>query len=266
MSLLHIVVLAIVQGITEFLPISSSGHLVVIPKLAGWPDQGLLLDVSVHVGTLTGVVLYFRRDLVQMLFSLGRLRRGAREPGARILLYLLLATLPIVVAGGLVEWFGLGGPLRSVEVVGWATLIFGLVLFAADRRGMTLKRLEHMSGGGALIIGLAQVLALVPGTSRAGIAITAARVLGYERREAARFSMLLSIPTIVAAGTLGGIELYQLGDLRLGFDAALAAALSCVASLGALAVLMAWLRHATFTPFIVYRTILGTALLAWAYA
>ncbi len=266
MSLLQIVVLALVQGVTEFLPISSSGHLIILPSLTGWPDQGHLVDVAAHVGTLVAVVLYFRHDLAEMLAAAARPGRGPREPGARLLRHLLLATVPIVIAGALLEWFGPDDLMRRVEVVGWATLGFGLVLFAADRTGMTLRRLEHMSGGGALLIGLAQVLALVPGTSRAGITISAARILGFERREAARFSMLLSIPTIIAAGTLAGIEVWRAGDLRLRLDAALVAALSCLAALCSIAILMAWLRRSSFTPFVIYRTAVGVARLAWAYA
>ena len=265
MSLLHIAVLAIVQGLTEFLPVSSSGHLVVVPSLTGWPDQGRLVDVAVHVGTLVAVVLYFRHDLADMLRAAARPRRGGGDPSARLLRHLLVATVPVIIAGGLMVWLGLEGMFRNIEVVGWTTLGFALVLFATDRMGKTLRRLEHMSGGGALIVGLAQVLALVPGTSRAGVTISAARILGFERREAARFSMLLSIPTIAAAGTLGSVELWRAGDLRLGLDAVLAAALSCLAALGAIAVLMAWLRRATFTPFVVYRAVAGVALLAWAY-
>ena len=266
MPLLHILVIALVQGITEFLPVSSSGHLVAVPALTGWEDQGGVIDVAVHVGTLVAVMLYFRRDLAEMVTGLGRARRRDGDPGARLLGYLLLATVPIVIAGALVEWSGLRDRLRDLEVVGWATIIFGLVLYAADLLGMKLRRLEHLSAGSAVLIGLAQVLALIPGTSRTGITISAARALGFERRDAARFAMLLSIPTIIAAGTLGVIEIHRAGDLRLGLDALLAAAFSCLAALGAIAVLMAWLRHASFTPFVIYRVAIGSALLTWAYA
>ncbi len=266
MPLLHILVIALVQGITEFLPVSSSGHLVAVPALTGWADQGGVIDVAVHVGTLVAVMLYFRRDLAEMVTGLARARRKDGDPGARLLGYLLLATVPIVIAGALVEWSGLRDRLRGIEVVGWATIIFGLVLYAADHLGMKLRRLEHLTAGGAILIGLAQVLALIPGVSRAGITITAARALGFERRDAARFAMLLSIPTIIAAGTLGAIEIYRAGDLSVGLDALLAAAFSCLAALGAIAVLMAWLRHASFTPFIIYRVAIGSALLTWAYA
>lgn len=266
MPLLHLVLLAVVQGVTEFLPISSSGHLVLVPVLTGLPDQGPLLDVAVHVGTLVAVMLYLRREVAAMALAVvtGGRREGAIAGGA-LLGYLVLATVPVMIAGGLMYWSGASARLRGPEVVAWTTLIFGLVLYAADRLGMTVKRLEHLGAGAALGIGLAQVLALVPGTSRAGITITAARLMGFERRDAARFSMLLSIPTIIAAGTLSAIEIYRAGDLQLGIDAAVAVVLSCIAALAAISLMMAWLNRATFTPFVVYRLVLGLALLAWLY-
>ena len=259
MTLLHIVVLALVQGITEFLPISSSAHLILVPKLTGWPDQGLTMDVAVHVGTLGAVVAYLWRDMVRILAGLGRISRRRPNPGARLLGLIVVATIPVVIVGYLVNEY-VGDALRSIQVIAWSSLVFGVMLYAVDRMSMKVRRLDHMTLGGALFIGLAQVLAFVPGTSRAGITITAARVLGFERRDAARFSMLLSIPTILAAGTLKGYEIYTSGDLRLGADALLAAGLSFVAALIAIAAMMAWLRHASYTPFVIYRVLLSAFL------
>ncbi|MEE8273240.1 MAG: undecaprenyl-diphosphate phosphatase [Alphaproteobacteria bacterium] len=265
MSELHLVVLALVQGITEFLPISSSGHLILVPVLTGWPDQGLVLDVAVHVGTLGAVLLYFRRDVWQMLAGVALLIAGRRNPGARLALLLVAATVPVVVAGAGLKYVGSEG-LRNVTVIGWTTLGFGVVLFAADRWCLTLRRIEHMPMASALAIGLAQVLALVPGTSRSGITMTAARALGYERQAAARFSMLLSIPVIIAAGTLEGLELYAAGDAVLTASVAIAVALAFVSALAAIGFLMKWLRRANFTPFVIYRVGLGAYLLWLAYA
>jgi undecaprenyl-diphosphatase len=266
LPLLHIIVLAVVQGITEFLPISSSGHLILVPMLTDWPDQGLAIDVAVHVGTLGAVMLYFWRDVWTMITGFIRLLGGRGGPGAKLALHLIVATIPVVIAGGALKYFGLTEALRSVAVIGWTMLGFGIVLYAADRYGMTVRRIEHMAMPGALAIGLAQVLALIPGTSRAGITITAARMAGYERAEAARFSMLLSIPTIAAAGTLSGLEIYESGNNVLGFDAILAAGLSFGSALVAIALLMRWLQHASFTPFVLYRVGLGLYLLYLAYA
>ncbi len=260
----QILVLAIVQGLTEFLPISSSGHLVVTSQLMGWQDQGLALDIAVHVGTLFAVMLYFWRDVGRVVrggFHLATFRGG---PDARLALMLLVATLPIVAAG----YFGrevLIPMFRSVEIIAWTTLIFGIVLWIADRFAMTVRRIEHMSWSGALFIGAAQVLALVPGTSRSGITMTAGRILGMERPEAARFSLLLSIPTIAGAGTLIGLEIYQAGDVRLGIDAALAAGFAFFTGLAALAAMMRWLQNSSFAPFVLYRIALGGVLLWWVY-
>ncbi len=264
MPVLHIVVLALIQGVTEFLPVSSSGHLVLVPMFTDWPDQGLLIDVAVHVGTLGAVVLYLWRDLLRMLASLGRLTRGQSDFHARLAGYLVIGTLPVVVAGFVMNRY-LPGGLRDIFVVAWATLGFGIVLYLADKLGMTVRRIEHIGLGDAVIIGLAQALALVPGTSRSGITMAAGRLLGMERTEAARFSMLLSIPAILGAGTLKGLELYRSGDAALTNDALVVGGLAFIVALIAISLMMAWLRRATFTPFVVYRVLLGGGLLALAY-
>ncbi len=264
MTLLHITILALIQGITEFLPISSQAHLILVPVLAGWQDQGLIIDVAVHVGTLGAVALYFRRDLRLMLVAVGRLIIGQSGPGTKLVVNLAVATVPVLVAGYLVQRYA-EGSLRSAALIGWTTLGFGVLLYAADRLSLTIRRIEHMKLGAALAIGLAQALALVPGTSRSGITMTAARLSGFERTEAARFSMLLSIPVILGAGVLSGLELYGVADARLTAAAAAAAALAFGAALAAIAFLMRWLRSATFTPFVVYRVLLGIGLLVWVY-
>lgn len=262
MPILHIAVLALVQGVTEFLPISSSGHLILVPAVIGWPDQGLAIDVAMHVGTLGAVILYFHRDLWSMIAGLAGMRW--RDPGARLAGHLVLGTVPAVIAGFLLDRYYPGG-IRGLEVIAWTTLGFGVLLFAADRLGMTVRRLEHLRSGDVIIIGLAQVLALVPGTSRSGITMTAGRLLGLERKEAARFSLLLSIPVILGAGALKGWDLYRAGDPQLTSDALLAAGMAFAAALVAITAMMAWLRRATFTPFVVYRVGLGGFMLAVIY-
>ena len=264
MEILQLFTIAIVQGFTEFLPISSSGHLVLVPLVTAWPDQGLLMDVAVHFGTLGAVVVYLWRDVWRLFKALFRIGRGTGDQDVRLLFHLVVATIPVVIAGYLIHK-SVGNSLRAVPVLGWTTLIFGLVLYATDRYGLQFRRINHMGIGAALTIGLAQILALIPGTSRAGITISAARMLGYERREAARFSMLLSIPTIIAAGGLAGKDLMDSGNLVLQTDAMIALGLSFVTALIAIAIMMGWLRHATFTPFVIYRVVLGLGLLAWAY-
>lgn len=264
MPILHLVILAVVQGITEFLPISSSGHLVLVPELLGWPDQGLIIDVAVHVGTLFAVLAYLYRDVGAMLSGIGRFLRGRSDPGARLFFMLVLGTIPVVIAGLAMHHY-LPGMIRSMAVIAWATLGFGILLWIADRVGMTVRRIEHLGILDVLMIGLSQCLALIPGTSRSGITMTAARFIGMERQDAARFSMLLSIPTIIAAGTLSGLDLYKSGDAQLAADAFVAAGLAFITALIAIALMMAWLKRASFTPFVLYRIVLGFFLLAVSY-
>ena len=274
MPLLHLLILALIQGVTEFLPISSSGHLVL-----AWegfdalgrsvPGQSaadrLVLDIAVHVGTLGAVCLYFRRDLAEMAAGLGRRLRGHHDPAARLALNIVIATIPVVIAGFALK-DKVAEHLRDVAVIGWTTLGFGLLLFVADRMTGTARRLSGLAVPDALIIGAMQILALIPGTSRAGITMTAARFLGFDRAEAARFSMLLAIPTILGAGLLAAGDLYAAGNAALGLDALIAAGFAFVAAWGAIALLLRWLARASFTPFVVYRIALGLALLWIVYA
>jgi undecaprenyl-diphosphatase len=273
LPLLHVVILAIVQGITEFLPISSSGHLVLVwegVQASGMQvpeqtmSQQLTLDVAVHVGTLLAVCIYFRRDIGVMLVGLGKVFGGRLDAGARLAFFILLSVLPLAVVGGLFK-DAIALNLHDIEVVAWATIGFGIVLYLADRAGMTLRRIEHMTVLSAILIGLAQVLAVIPGTSRAGITMSMARILGFERAEAARFSMLMAIPAIAGAGLLVSVDLIDAGDVTLGANAIIAAGLAFVFALIAIAALMGWLQRASFTPFVVYRLILGVVLLGWIY-
>jgi len=260
----QLIVLAIVQGITEFLPISSSGHLVITSKLAGWPDQGLTIDIAVHAGTLVAVLVYFRSDIWQVIAGGARLLTGRMTPGGRLALLLIVGTLPLVAAGFLLKPY-VSSLLRNTELIAWTTIGFGLLLGLIDRVSMTLRRTEHLGFGNAVFIGVAQILALLPGTSRSGITITAGRLLGMERREAARFSMLLSIPAILGAATLAGRDLYLSHDIALGYDSAIAAGLSFVTALIAISAMMRWLQRASYWPFVAYRILLGGYLLYWIY-
>ncbi len=264
MTWLNLIVLAVVQGITEFLPISSSAHLILVPCLGHFPDQGLDMDIAVHVGTLGAVMLYFWRDVWQMFLGVWAALRLRSTPGGRLVLAVIVATIPVVVVGVLVK-DDVATLARSIAVLGWTTLIFGILLYVADRLGLTVRRVEHLKLSDAAIIGLAQVIALIPGTSRSGITMTAARVLGYERGEAARFSMLISIPTIFGAGLLAAKDIVEANQPVLTTAALYGAGLAFVTALIAIALLMRWLRHASFTVFAVYRVILGVGLLLAAY-
>ncbi|MCR4378962.1 MAG: undecaprenyl-diphosphate phosphatase [Rhodospirillales bacterium] len=265
MPLLHIAILALVQGITEFLPISSSAHLVLAPWALGWPDQGIIIDVAVHVGTLGAVMAYLWRDIARMLSGLWRMTKGKGvNDGAKLAFFLVLGTVPVVAVG---YWMHKTMPdgIRSIEIIGWATLSFGVLLWLIDRFGLTVRRMEHLGLSDVVIIGTSQVLALIPGTSRSGITMTAGRMLGMERPDCARFSMLLSIPTIVGAGLLKGLQLYQSNDAMQIGTALSAMGLAFVAAIIAITLMMAWLKRASFTPFVLYRIALGGFLLSMAY-
>ena len=264
MPLLHLVILAMVQGLTEFLPVSSSGHLVLVPVFLKIADQGLIMDVAVHVGTLGAVLLYLWRDVWAMASGFTLMLYGRSNSGTKLLGYLILASLPVIGAGFAMNHYYPAG-IRSIEVIGWATLGFGLVLMIADQIGMTLRRIKHLDISEVLIIGFAQVLALIPGTSRSGICMTAARFLVMERSDAARFSILLSIPVILGAGVVKGYELWKTGNTQLTNDVFLGAGIAFIVALITIALFMAWLRRATFTPFAIYRVILGVVLLAYSY-
>ena len=260
MTLFQIVMLAIIQGITEFLPVSSSGHLALTPVLMNWKDQGLALDVAVHVGTLGAVTVYLWRDLWLIIRGLFRLPTGRIDEGARLAWLIMIASIPVILVGLTVKTF-LGDTLRTPLLIGWAFIGFGVLLYLGDRLGLTIKRIPHMTVGAALIIGIAQSFAIIPGASRAGTTITMARMLGFERQDAARFSMLISIPAIAGAGVLLGRDVLQGGDTILQLNVILAAAFSFVTALIAIAAMMFWLRRQNYTPFVIYRIGLGIAIL-----
>ncbi|QBF34063.1 undecaprenyl-diphosphate phosphatase [Thalassococcus sp. S3] len=266
MTLFHLILVALIQGVTEFLPISSSGHLILLPGLTGLEDQGQFIDVAVHVGTLFAVIFYFWPDVRVALSGTLRLMRGKVDTqGAFLALCLAIATVPVVIVGLIIHLADLGAALRSIAVVGWATLIFGLVLYWADRTGAEARRAEQWTLRHALIMGLWQAVALIPGSSRSGVTITGARYLGYAREDAARLAMLMSIPTILASGTVLALDTAFAADLAAARDGAIAAVFAFVAALLALALMMRLLRSVSFAPYVVYRVILGIVLLAIAY-
>lgn len=259
-ELWHLTVLALVQGITEFLPISSSAHLILLPRLAGWEDQGVGLDVAMHIGTLCAVVLYFRRDVADLVVGAGEILRRRTSPRARLAAQIVLATLPVIVAGFLLR-DSVASDFRSPALIAFTTATFGLLLWVSDRRAeRAAGTVEGLTWRMALVIGLAQAVALVPGVSRSGITMTAALFLGLKRNESARFSLLLSIPTTAAAGALGILELSEPDQAGFFGAAVVASVLSFAFALLAIGVLMRWLRSATFMPFVLYRLALAALL------
>jgi len=256
MPILLLVLVAAVQGLTEFLPVSSSGHLALIPILTDQPYQGRAIDVAAHVGTLGAVLLYFRRDLAAMLMAL---RPGGDTPQRQLVLWLGLATLPVFIIGYGVNRLDPGW-LTDIRTLAIANIAFAALLWHADRIGAVSRAITDMRFGGAILIGLAQCLALIPGASRSGVTMTAARYLGFGRVEAARFSLLLSIPTIAGAGLLKGMDIVADGDAALGLDALIVALLSFGFAWAAIGWMLRWLARADFRIFVWYRLALGAAL------
>ena len=267
MTLFHLFLLAVIQGITEFLPISSSGHLILLPALTPLEDQGLVLDVAVHVGTLAAVMLYFRHDVALAARGIPSLLRGRIDnQGAWLALCLAIATVPVAILGLVLHLTGWIDAMRSVALIGWTMILFGIVLYVTDQKGGEAKTMRNWSLRDALMLGLWQAVALIPGTSRSGIVISGARALGYARHDAARIAMLMSIPAILASGVLLAGDATARMDLAALRDGAIAAAFACIAALAALAFMMRLLRSVSFTPYVVYRIALGAVLLWIAYA
>ena len=266
MTNFHILVLSILQGITEFLPVSSSGHLILLSKFTYFPDQGLALDVAVHVGSIIAVMIYFSQDLWKIFKGLLKsyFLPNLRNPDAKTFWLLVIGTIPIVFVGLFLEESGMEW-LRDTRIIGWTILCYGILLFIADHFSMTIRKIEHLTVLDAILIGCAQCLALIPGTSRSGITMTMARFLSMERREAAKFSMLLSIPAIIGAAVLVTYKLYEENNLAQIIYAVDGITYSFIASIIAIYVVMWWLKKSTFLPFVIYRIILGTILILDSY-
>jgi undecaprenyl-diphosphatase len=267
MTTFHLLLVAFIQGVTEFLPISSSGHLILLPNLTGLDDQGLVIDVAAHLGTLVAVIAYFWADVRLAVFGSLRLLKGKVDTkGAFLALCLIIATVPVVIAGLILKVTGLADAMRGIAIIGWMMVIFGVVLYFADQKGEVTRKAEGWTMKHALIMGLWQAIALIPGTSRSGITITAARMLGYARPDAARLAMLMSIPTIIASGALLSLDVIgqaTAADLR---DILVVAIMSGFAAWAALAIMMRLLRSVSYTPYVIYRIVLGLILLVIAYS
>ena len=262
---LSVLFLAFVQGVTEFLPISSSAHTIILPRWLGWEDQGLAVDVAAHFGTLGAVLIYFRKRLLDLsTASFHYVRTGIPSENSRYAFYLFLATIPIVIVG----WFGkdfVETHLRSVALVGVTTLLFGLLLFVADRTGQRIRQDSGLTAWYALLIGASQVLALIHGTSRSGITITCALFLGFTRTAAARFSFLLAVPTIFAATVLTFSDLVNTTQSANWSAIAIATITSFITAYLCIEFFLKLVEKIGMTPFVVYRVILGGGILIWVW-
>ncbi|MDJ0880516.1 MAG: undecaprenyl-diphosphate phosphatase [Gammaproteobacteria bacterium] len=261
MDTIQIVLLAIVQGLTEFLPISSSAHLILVPVILKWPDQGLVFDVAVHVGSLSAVVFYFRHEIINMTQAwFGSVFQQQHNPESRLAWWVILATLPAVVAGLLFKDI-VETDLRDPLVIAWATIGFGLLLGFADKMQRHLRDEYTMSLKDVVIIGCFQALALIPGTSRSGITMTAGLFLGLNRDAAARFSFLLSIPLIIASGVFKTRDLIQ-SETPVEWNLLiLAVILSAISAWLCIYFFLQLINRIGMMPFVIYRLLLGGLLL-----
>ncbi|MGS0495749.1 undecaprenyl-diphosphate phosphatase [Pseudoalteromonas mariniglutinosa] len=261
MSIIEIIVLALIQGLTEFLPISSSAHLILPSQILGWQDQGLAFDVAVHVGTLIAVVIYFRKEVVEILGawfkSFGA--QGATDD-SKLGWWIILGTVPAAVLGlvfkDLIELY-----LRSAWVIAITTILFGLLLWYADVKGKQTKTIYQLNWKSALMIGMAQAMAMIPGTSRSGITMTAGLMLGMNKQSAARFSFLLAIPVISMMGLYYTIEL-ALGDHIVDWTTlVLGAGLSFISAYACIFFFLKIIERMGMMPFVIYRLLLGAGLI-----
>ncbi len=282
MTFLQMLIIAVVQGITEFLPISSSGHLILISVFTGFEDQGPMIDIAVHVGSLLAIIVYFFKDVMGLARGgFASVGIGANNPGAKaerkLFWWIVLGTIPAVIFGfaiklGFLDTFvqnqfgleigaeGLMDALRITDLIAVNLIFYGILLGLADYFGKEEKTFEQMTWRDGLIVGMAQALALIPGTSRSGVTMTAARVLGFGRVEAARFSFLLSIPAVAGAGVLIVPDLLE-ADSALLVEALITGAMTFAAAFATMAFLMNFLKRASMMVFVLYRIAMGCALL-----
>ncbi|WP_367987342.1 undecaprenyl-diphosphate phosphatase [Vibrio sp. NTOU-M3] len=263
MSYFEAFILALIQGLTEFLPISSSAHLILPSAILGWADQGLAFDVAVHVGTLAAVMIYFRKEVVTLLSAfLGSIFKGDRSKEAKLAWMIIIATIPACIFGLVMKDF-IELYLRSAWVIAVTTIVFGLLLWYVDKHSKLADDEYQADWKKALFIGLAQAAAIIPGTSRSGATITAALYLGFTREAAARFSFLMSIPIILLAGGYLGLELVTSGEpihfgfLMTGILTSFVSAYLCIHFF------LKMISRMGMTPFVIYRLILGVGLFAY---
>lgn len=280
MTFIQMLLLAVVQGVTEFLPISSSGHLILLPVFTGYADQGPMIDIAVHVGSLLAIMTYFFKDVIALgKGGFATIGIGQAEKEKRLLWWIIIGTIPAVIFGLSIKMgflnstfesvFGLTivnddllESLRLIDLIAVNLIVYGILLGLADWLGSSNKSFEDMTMKDGIIVGLAQALALIPGTSRSGVTMTAARFLGYTRVEAARFSFLLSIPAVAGAGILIIPDLMGASSELLK-EALITGALTFLAALATMAFLMQFLRKASMMVFVIYRVAMGAALLAF---
>ncbi len=253
LSSIEILILSIIQGVSEFLPISSLAHLVLVSKYYAFTNQNLLIDICLHLGSLLAVIFYFRNDLFNFIKN------------RNFLIKILIGTLPIIPVGYIFYQTGIINQLRNLEIIGWMSLIFGILLYISDKSKINKKIDTQFSVKSAITIGLFQILALIPGVSRAGITITSGRLLGFNRFDSAKISFLLSIPTLFAASILGIYNIYKEGSSELNFLAIIAVIFSFAFSYLTIAIFLNFIRKFSLKIFVIYRIIISILILSFVY-
>ena len=266
MSFLPIFILSVTQGLLEFLPISSSGHLVVFRYFLNFSDHGLLLDVSMHLGTLCAVCLYFNREILDILNGLPGLFSNKKNEKELLSLNVILSSIPIIVIGGTIFLTGLADKLRNLEIIALGTIVFALLLYYADKDQIgKSKSIKELKNTEAILVGFAQVFSVIPGASRAGVVFTATRFLKINRVESAKFAMIISIPVILMSSTIPIIELIREPIVENIFYAVTGFLISAFVAYFSIAVLLRFLQSYSMLPFVIYRIIFGTILLLISY-
>ena len=253
LSSVEILLLSAIQGISEFLPVSSVAHLVIISKYYEFVNQNLLIDICLHLGSLIAIIFYFRNDLLHFIKN------------KYFLIKIFVGTIPIIPIGYILYETGLVDQLRNIKVIGWMSLIFGILLYISDKSKVSKKINTEFSNKSAIIIGLFQTLALIPGVSRAGITITSGRLLGFDRLDSAKISFFLSIPTLGAASLLGIYNIYKEGSAELNFLAIIAVIFSFIFSYITIALFLKFIQKFSLNIFIIYRIVLSLLILAVVY-
>ena len=261
MSFLPIFILGLIQGITEFLPISSSGHLLVAGKFLDFKQQSLMIDVSLHLGTLGAVLLYFSKESRILLLNTHSVFTNRSDENALFTKHILFATIPIVIIGGLLFVFGIADILRNLQVIALATILFGILLYFVDIRSGGHLSIKELNVKKSFLIGIFQILSIIPGTSRAGIVYTGSRLLNLNRIEAAKFSMILSIPVIILSSAIPIIELVKTPTQENFIFSVLGFIVSFIVAYFSIDLLLKWLKSHSMTLFAIYRIIFGSILL-----
>tara|TARA_Y100000590_G_scaffold358449_1_gene413811 strand:- start:151 stop:918 length:768 start_codon:yes stop_codon:yes gene_type:complete len=253
LSSVEILILSAIQGISEFLPVSSAAHLVLVSKYYAFTNQSLLIDICLHLGSLIAIVVYFRNDLFNFIKN------------KNFLIKILVGTIPIIPVGYILYQTKLIDHLRNLEVIGWMSLIFGILLYISDKSKVTKKIDTEFTNKSAVFIGIFQVLALIPGVSRSGITITSGRMLGFNRFDSAKISFFLSIPTLTAASIIGIYNIYKEGSADLNFLAIIAVIFSFIFSYITIAIFFNFIKKFSLNIFIIYRIILSLFILGIVY-